>query len=168
VFQLWYFAVHPEKAMRPAMDRIIEAGQTYFPGIDKLTRKQQKHAALRFCVAARRDHELMADPLDEASGAGERNEGDTHASAPALATTPRTCACSMGSTTLVSGPAITTSSPTRVRPTCRKHNRLISTRCQHRCRWSSGLHVHRDGCFHSGSVPVLSGAIRSARPSTAL
>jgi hypothetical protein len=26
VFQLWYFAVHPEKAMRPAMDRIIEAG----------------------------------------------------------------------------------------------------------------------------------------------
>jgi hypothetical protein len=40
VFQLWYFAVHPEKAMRPAMDRIIEAGQTYFPGIDKLTRKQ--------------------------------------------------------------------------------------------------------------------------------
>jgi len=67
VFQFWYFAAHPDKALRPAMDQIIEAGQKYFPGIDKLTRKHQKEAVLRFCVAARRDPELMADPSTDRS-----------------------------------------------------------------------------------------------------
>ena len=67
VFQLWYFAVHPDKALRPAMDQIIDAGQQFFPGIDKLSRKKQKEAGLRFCVAARRDPELMADPSTDRS-----------------------------------------------------------------------------------------------------
>jgi len=40
----------------------LKAGELYFPGIDKLTRKRQKEAGLRLCVAAGRDPALMADP----------------------------------------------------------------------------------------------------------
>jgi hypothetical protein len=43
------------------------ASSRLVPGIDKPTRKQQKHAGLRFCVAARGDHELMADPSTDRS-----------------------------------------------------------------------------------------------------
>jgi hypothetical protein len=49
------------------MDQIIDAGQEYFPGIDRLSRQKQKEAGLHFCVAARRDPELMADPSTDRS-----------------------------------------------------------------------------------------------------
>jgi hypothetical protein len=62
VFQLWYFAAHPEKALRPAMDDIIAVGEKLFPGIGAMSRRQKKRAGLRALMSALRDPTLMADP----------------------------------------------------------------------------------------------------------
>jgi hypothetical protein len=62
VFQLWYFAVHPDKALRPDMDSIIEAGEQLFPGIVEMKRKDQKRAGLMVVVACLRDPQLMQHP----------------------------------------------------------------------------------------------------------
>lgn len=62
VFQLWYFAAHPEKAPRPDFDAIIEAADEHFPDFAAMDRKGKKNAGLRVLVAALRDPELMAHP----------------------------------------------------------------------------------------------------------
>jgi len=62
VFQLWYFAAHPEKAARPDFDAIMEAADRQFPGIASMDRKNKKRAGLRVLMAAMRDPELMDHP----------------------------------------------------------------------------------------------------------
>jgi hypothetical protein len=61
VFQIWYFAAHPDKALRPAMDPIIEAGERWFPNLAGLDRKARKRSGLQVAIAARRDATLMQD-----------------------------------------------------------------------------------------------------------
>lgn len=62
VFQLWYFAAHPEKAPRPDFDAIMDAAERQFPGFAATDRKNKKRAGLRVLMAAMRDRELMAHP----------------------------------------------------------------------------------------------------------
>ena len=62
VFQLWYFAAHPEKAPRPDFDAIMEAADRQFPGIASMDRKNIKSAGPRVLMAAMRDPELMDHP----------------------------------------------------------------------------------------------------------
>jgi hypothetical protein len=44
LFQLWYFAVHPDKAPMPNFREICRAGEELFPGILQMPRGQQKAA----------------------------------------------------------------------------------------------------------------------------
>ncbi|RTL73323.1 MAG: hypothetical protein EKK41_00150 [Hyphomicrobiales bacterium] len=61
VFQIWYFAAHPDKALRPEMDQIIDAGQRLFSNLSNADRKSRKQAGLRVAIAARRDPKFMLD-----------------------------------------------------------------------------------------------------------
>ena len=69
-FQIWYFAAHPEKALRPEMDAIIDAADSQFPKLASLSRRKQKEIGLRVLIAALRDKELMAHPSTDRTGAG--------------------------------------------------------------------------------------------------
>jgi hypothetical protein len=70
VFQIWYFAAHSEKALRPEMDAIIDAADVQFPKLATLSRRKQKEAGLRVLIAALRDKKLMTHPSTDRTGAG--------------------------------------------------------------------------------------------------
>jgi hypothetical protein len=69
VFQLWYFAVYPEKiAGVPNFEAVRGAAEGAFPGLAGLDRKIQKAAGAHLLAQALRDPELMADASTDRSG----------------------------------------------------------------------------------------------------
>jgi hypothetical protein len=61
-YPLWYFGVHTEKLLLPAMAEVRDTSETMFPGLSREPRARQKAAGLSALQQALRDKELMRHP----------------------------------------------------------------------------------------------------------
>jgi hypothetical protein len=62
VFQVWYYALNEAK-LAPGVD--LEHIRSFFPGLIKQERREQKRRLRRACERYREDKELLADPKTE-------------------------------------------------------------------------------------------------------
>jgi hypothetical protein len=58
VFQVWYFALYPEK-LKPGVD--TSQYESIFPGLPRQSRRAQKKALKKAIAKARRDKAIMRD-----------------------------------------------------------------------------------------------------------
>ena len=66
LFQLWYFAAHPEKVPPSHFEAISSAANQQFPGFTSKDRESKKRAGLQVLLAALRTPELMEHPSTDA------------------------------------------------------------------------------------------------------